>query len=86
MEKVLLALHGEGIHSSLSALFGSTAAARFAGIQDDTVAMARKSSTIDTNVSGSVGFTPTSIVVINRVSMSAATMPMITPIALKPRP
>src|SRR5204863_10196759 len=72
-------------HSSLSALFGSTPAARLAGIQDDAVAIAKKSSIMAINVSGSVDFTPTSIVVISRVSISAAMTPITTPIALKLR-
>src|SRR5947207_53114 len=53
-------------HSSLSALFGSTPAARLAGIQDDAVAIAKKSSIMAINVSGSVDFTATSIGVVSR--------------------
>jgi hypothetical protein len=64
--------------SSLSALAGSSAAARRAASHDDRPAISRNSSTISACVAGSVACRPTSIAVINRVSPNAATRPLAT--------
>src|ERR671925_2068762 len=49
-------------YPSLNAVVGSKPAARRAGSHDDTAVMAKNTTTIAANVSGSVAFTPTSIV------------------------
>ena len=54
---------------------GSRVAARRAGIHDATAAIARKIATIAANVIGSVAFTPTSMLIITRVSPNDASAP-----------
>ena len=49
---------------ALNAVVGSSPAARRAGSHDDTAAITKNTAPIAANVSGSVGLTPTSIVVI----------------------
>src|SRR5690348_9133165 len=69
-------------YSSRNALVGSSDAARRAGSQHATTAITRKSSTMLANVIGSVGATPTSMLVITRVSTSAPTTPITSPATL----
>src|SRR5436309_9500239 len=69
-------------YSDLNALAGSSDAARRAGIQHASTAMIRNSVRIDAYVTGSVGRTPTSIVVIARVSQKDAMRPTTSPTPL----
>jgi hypothetical protein len=73
-------------YSSRNAVVGSIDAARRAGSHDEIAAIVRNSTTIAPNVVGSVGFTPTSIVVMMLVRLYAATRPAATPAALSRKP
>src|SRR5687768_9342108 len=70
-------------YSLRSAVVGSNPAARRAGSHEAITAMNRNSTATDTNVTGSVGFTPTSILASTRVSANAPINPIIIPIALR---
>src|SRR5439155_15402592 len=59
-------------YSSRNATIGSSRAARRAGTHDATRAIVTTSITIAANVSGSVGLTPTSMLVMTRVTAAAA--------------
>lgn len=75
-----------GGHSSCSASIGSSPAARRAGSHEATATSAMNNSTAVVNVAGSVGWTPTSIPAIARVSTNAARRPVATPTALRRSP
>src|SRR5207249_12094924 len=68
-------------YSDRSASIGSSPAARRAGIQHAATEIARNSTVIAAYVGGSVGRTCTSIVVIARVSQTAARSPTPSPSA-----
>src|SRR6266568_7558744 len=72
----------EKLYSDRKALVGSRDAARRAGMKHASSAITRKSTRIAAYVSGSVGFTPTSIVFIARVSQKAAMRPTASPSTL----
>src|SRR5215203_1952420 len=74
------------VYSSRRATLGSSLDARHAGSPQATTAIARKPAAIARNVTGSVGFTPTSIVLMAPVRSNAAAMPIVTPTALRRRP
>src|SRR5262249_13280614 len=77
---------GDETYSSRSARVVSSPAALRAGIQDAVAAIKRNSSAMLRNVAGSVGFTPTNIVVMARVSAKAAINPAAIPTAVNRRP
>jgi hypothetical protein len=62
-------------HSSLSATFGLSPAARRAGIQAANAAISANNTAIAAKVAGSVALTPTSKLAITRVSAIAAITP-----------
>jgi len=70
-------------YSFLNAVVGSNPAARRAGSHEAITAMNRKNTDTDTNVTGSVGFTSTSMLVRMRVSANAANRPIAIPITLR---
>ena len=65
---------------------GSSREARRAGSHEADTVIPTNSTTIAMNVSGSVGVTPTSMVVITRVTMAAAIKPRPMPAALSRNP
>ena len=70
-------------HSSRRAAVGSRLAARHAGSHEAMAAIRKKIKAMLMKVAGSVGLTPTSMVVIARVRAKAAIRPAETPIAVR---
>jgi hypothetical protein len=80
------ALNVKKNHSSRRAVVGSSPAARRAGSHDAIAEMAKNTTVIAVNVSGSVGFMPTSMADMARVRMIAAINPAPIPIELRANP
>src|SRR5262249_27577153 len=70
-------------YSFRSAVVGSNPAARRAGRNEASTAITRNSTATETNVSGSVGLTSTSMLAMMRVITNAPTRPIAIPITLR---